>query len=172
MIYDLEYFESLLRKYSASSEYIVKTRWSFISEVHPKVVLDYGCGVGWFRAYKPKGVTVDSYDIANFPQTGILHDNYDVVCFWDVLEHIPDFDVIRNLLNKTRYVALSIPIKPENQEWSTWKHFRPFEHLHYFDTELLDAFFKFVGFSNVKTNQVECPPREDVFDILYERKEL
>jgi len=169
MKYDIEYYEQLLRKYSKTAEEIVALRWEFIAEVRPKIILDYGSGVGWMRAYRPKDVIVDSYDIGPFPQTGILHEHYDVICFWDVLEHIPDLAIVEKLIRKCDYVATSIPIKPPEKKWKPWKHFRPLEHLHYFDIELLDAMFDYFGFENIKCSQLECPPREDIYDILYKR---
>jgi hypothetical protein len=168
MIYDLNYFETLLRNNSATAEKISRIRWDFIAEIHPRVVLDYGSGAGWFRAFRPQDITVDSYDIASYPQTGILHDKYDVICFWDVFEHIPDFSVIVNLLKNTDYVALSLPLKPrEGINWLEWKHFKPLEHLHYFDLALLDATMSYFKFTRIKSGQPECPPREDIFSLIY-----
>jgi hypothetical protein len=169
MIYDLEYLEIVLRKNTNTAEHICNIRWEFIEDLHPKIVLDYGSGVGWFRAFRPKDVIVDSYDIGKYPQTGILHDKYDVICFWDVLEHIPDFSVLQNLFNNTKYVAISLPIKPINITWKQWKHFKPLEHLHYYDLDLLDAFFAFFDFKKIKCEQIECPPRQDIYDIIYKK---
>ena len=169
MIYDLNYFEILLRNNSGTAEKIAKIRWDFILEVHSKIVLDYGSGVGWFRAFRPKDVIVDSYDIANYPQTGILHDRYDIICFWDVFEHIPDFSEIVKLLENTNYVAISLPIKTKKEiGWLEWKHFKQLEHLHYFDLELLDATLGYFHYKKIKCGQPECPPREDIFSLLYE----
>ena len=81
MKYDLEYYELTLRLNSATAEQICKVRWDWIEECNPSVVLDYGSGVGWFRAWRPSGIEVYSYDIADCPQTGIKLALYDVVCF-------------------------------------------------------------------------------------------
>jgi len=168
MIYDIEYFDGLLRNNSQYAEKISRIRWDFIKDMHPKIVLDYGSGVGWFRAFKPKDIVVDTYDIANYPQTGIKHEHYDVICFWDVFEHIPDFSVLVKLLENTSYIAFSLPMKPKNIEWMSWKHFKPLEHLHYYDLELLDATLMFFNFKRIKCSQPECPPRKDIYNILYE----
>ena len=101
MKYDLEYFDKMLRKNSGTAKRISKIRWKFISRVDPKLVLDYGSGVGWFRAFKPEGITVDTYDIGEYPQTGIQHSYYDIICFWDVLEHIYSMKEIESIDRKS-----------------------------------------------------------------------
>ena len=166
-IYNLGYYERMLRLNSKSAEYICKVRWDFIKGTYPKTVLDYGSGVGWFRAYRPCGVECDTYDIAEYPQTGMLREDYDVVCFWDVLEHIPNIKEVEFQLHHAKYVALSAPIKPDSAKLEAWKHFKPAEHLHYFTVEILDALFKPYNFNKIKAGYPECPPREDVYSVLY-----
>jgi len=169
MKYDLNYYEKMLREYSKTGERIAKIRWDWIKECDPRTVLDYGSGVGWFRAWRPKGVEVYSYDIAEYPQTGIDLMMYNVVCFWDVLEHIPDFSKIEPILSLARNVAISIPMKVELNNFATWKHWKPGEHLHYFTEETLNALFERYGFRQVKIGQPECPPREGIVSVIYEK---
>jgi len=168
--YNLEYFESILTRCSTTAEHIFKIRWDFIKELQSKIVLDYGCGVGWFRAYRPTDIIVDSFDIGNFPQTRIIHDNYDVVCLWDVIEHISDFmKLLEEITKMTRYIALTIPIKPNNVAWKDWNHFKIEQHLHQFDLERLNMIFDYFKFKKIKCGQPECPPRIDVFSMIYEK---
>jgi hypothetical protein len=171
--YGLSFFETMLRQNSATAEDICKKRWNFIATAKAKRILDYGSGVGWFRAFRPDDdLIVDTYDIANYPQTGINEQEYDVVCFWDSLEHIPDLDGIGWLLKRTKFVAITVPIFPSHGKelLEHWKHYKPGEHLHYFTLELLDNFFKNYNLKRVIANQNECPPREDIWSILYKRK--
>ena len=172
MNYDIEYYENMLRKYSRTGEEIAKIRWNWIAELEPDVVLDYGSGVGWFRAWRPKGVRVYSYDVANYPQTNISLTMYDVVCFWDVLEHILDMRKLEPVLSLSRHVATSLPLEPEKKDLSIWKHFKPSEHLHYYTERTLDALFKKYGFRRMKIGQPECPPREDITSVLYEKTDF
>jgi len=169
VIYDIKYYENMLRNYSGTAEQISKIRWKWIEEVDPKVVLDYGSGVGWFRAWRPKGVEVYSYDIAEYPQTRVELIMYDVVCFWDVLEHIPDFSRIEPILALARNVAATLPVIPESETFNDWKHFKPGEHLHYFSKPTLSALFHKYGFRVKKVGEPECPPRKDVVSFLYEK---
>jgi hypothetical protein len=166
-LYDLEYYYKMLKNNSLTSKAISTIRWEFIAETNPRVVLDYGTGVGFFVAFKPENVTVDSYDIGPFPQTGIKHKDYDVVCFWDVLEHMPNFHEVHPYFNITNYIAFSVPLLTPNIDLRTWKHFKPEEHLKVFTEPQLDSLFAYYGFSKIKSAYVECPPRVDVKSFLY-----
>jgi len=168
--YDADYYYNLLRIQTKYAQYIAECRWKFIAESNPKYVLDYGSGVGFFKAFAPPHIQVDTYDIAPYVQTGIRRDAYDVICLWDVLEHIPNIDEsLRKLFENTKYVALTIPILPEHKNLKNWKHYKPGEHLHYFSDEDLDVLFDHYGFKRIRSGYPECPPREDVESILYER---
>jgi len=166
-IYNLEYYENLLRIHSKTAQEISKIRWDFVVQCNPVTVLDYGCGCGFFRAYRPKAVLVDTFDIGGYPQTGITRDRYDLVCFWDVLEHFASCKYILSCLTDVKYVALSIPILPDGMELETWKHYKPGEHLQYFTHESLSDIFRKFDFIKIKEGQPECPPRKDVWNFLY-----
>lgn len=170
MNYDLEYYENMLRQYSGSAEEIARIRWDFISEINPRIVLDYGSGVGWFRAWRPPGVEVDSYDIGPVPQTKVQLTMYDVTCFWDVLEHIPNTADLEPILNLSRHIALTIPIQPENTYIAVWKHFKPLEHLSYFTQDSIQVLLGRYGFDLLKEAKAECPPREDIHSFLFKRR--
>jgi len=178
MIYNLEYYEKMLREYSATAQEICRKRWDFLEtkmttpeyiRLGPMInVLDYGSGVGWFRAWRPHWAKVLTYDIAKYPQTGIQLQKYDVVCFWDVLEHISDFKEIEAVLALSDYVALSIPLVKDTLVG--WKHFKPREHLVYFTEDSLVALFHQYGFVPLhKSMEIECPPREDILTALFKR---
>ena len=168
-LYNLNYYEEMLRRNSKTAERIVNIRWKFISLLNPQIVLDYGSGVGWFRAYRPQDVEVDTYDVGRYPQTGILHKNYDIICLWDVLEHLHSLSEIENLLKKTHFIALSVPIKPEDKPLKRWKHFKPGEHLNYFTEQSLDEAFLRYSFRSIVKAHPECPPRQDILSAIYER---
>ena len=172
MKYNIEYYEKMLREYSATAEQISRLRWAWIKDINPKTVLDYGCGCGWFRAWRPSGIEVYSYDIADYPQTGIDLKMYDVVCFWDVLEHIPDFSDIEPILALARHIALTIPIFNQEVTLSKWKHFKPGEHIHYFTENTLIALFERYSFVYMASGTPECPPRKEVTSFLFKKSLL
>lgn len=170
--YDTDYYYRMLRMYAPTGGKIAWIRWSFIDEFKPKTVLDYGSGLGFFASMAPGDVTVDTYDIGPYVTTGIKHEKYDMVCLWDVLEHLPDFSCLDEHLRFTDYVALTVPMLPDGKELLTWKHFKPGEHLHYFTNETLDSIFKIYGFTRIKSGYPECPPREDIISIVYGKRSI
>lgn len=170
MHYGLNYFEHMLRKMSATAEDVCSKRWDFIKETNARTILDYGCGVGWFRAFRPPDLVVNTYDIGSYPQTGILETKYDLICFFDSLEHVPDLRILDWIWSRTNFVAVVIPIKPDYVLMEKWKHYRPpDEHANYFTLSSIHEFFHKRNFQLIKYNQCECPPREDVWSILYKR---
>lgn len=170
-MYNLDYYEKMLREYSKTAEEICRRRWEFIDDFiikKPLRVLDYGSGVGWFRAFRPPWAKVWSYDIADYPQTGIELQIYDVLTLWDVLEHIGDFKQIEPLFRLTDCVALTVPLVREPLETS--KHFKPGEHFHYFTKDTLKALMAKYGFESLIFDEmVECPPREDILSAIFKR---
>ena len=161
----------MLRYYTKTAELICGIRWDFVREVEPGLVLDYGSGCGFFKAFAPENTVVDTYDVMPVPITGINHESYDLITFWDVLEHIPDFSDIRYPFDKTNYVAITVPIKPRGMRWKKYKHYKPLEHIHHFtDDSLIDLMESF-NYSLVKKGSPECPPREHIKSFLFKNNE-
>lgn len=175
MEYDENYYYNLLRMQTEYAQKIAEIRWDFVAECGAKTVLDYGCGVGFFKAFAPRGIKVDTYDIGSFVMTGMRHDNYDLLCLWDVIEHVdwnrkPDAK-IEDVLMRTRYVAVTVPILSVGKNLKKWKHWKPKEHLFRFKRiDYLILFFKNRGFKLIKMEDIENPPREDIYDFLFKRK--
>jgi len=173
MKYDLNYWEKMLRQNSSTAETISRIRWNFVQEIKPQIVLDFGSGPGWFRAFRPSYVEeMDTYDIAPWPQTGIRHERYELITFWDSLEHVKDLNSLNDLFSRTKYIALSIPIRPIGIQLKKWKHYKPGEHYHYFTVKSLQAFFNSKGFKMIKHGwpEVECGIREDIGSFIFKRK--
>jgi hypothetical protein len=159
----------MLRLYSKTAEHICKIRWDFVSEARPKTALDFGSGCGFFKAFAPMGILVDTYDIMPVPITGITKDAYDLITFWDVLEHIPDFNEVVGVFNMAEYIAVSVPVKPDDMKWEDFKHYKPLEHINHFTDESMVALMRSFGFNLVKLGSPECPPREHIHSFLFER---
>ncbi len=178
--YDVQYYLNLLRIHTYTAKTICDIRWEFISRIKFEnkwpTVLDYGCGISWFAAFKPIFVSnenMDTFDIMPVPQTGIRHQHYDLITLWDVLEHIADFTDLEPLLRITDYVAISIPIKPLDVAWKDYYHLKPGEHLHYYDEDLLIELFRRYGFNLKETpSQPECPPRKMVWNFIFQNGKI
>jgi len=168
--YDLRYWDKMIRQNSTTAEAIAKVRWNFVNSINAKNVLDYGCGPGWFRAFRPEGIRVDTYDIAPWPQTEITCEQYDLITFWDVFEHIENHDILKPLFKGADFIALAIPILPKDQDLIEWKHFKPGEHIHYFTEKGLKTYLSKYGFTLIKKGTPECPPRKDISSFLFKNK--
>lgn len=171
MEYSIDYIENMLRMYAASAETICRIRWDWIAECNAKTVLDYGSGCGFFRAWRPDSVyAMDSYDVVSGAlQTGIRRKKYDLVCFYDILEHLDGFSEIKKILENTQYVAVTVPIKPDEVKLETWVHWKPQEHLVLFTEKMLLTLFKNFGFNCIKKGQPESPPRVDSWSFLFQK---
>jgi hypothetical protein len=168
-MYDLSYYEKMLREYSGTAEKICKTRWEWVKEVGAHSVLDYGSGVGWFRAWRPNGAEVESYDIGKpFPFTGITKDRYDMICMWDVFEHM-EMPQLKKILSMTDWFSGTIPIRPAGTPLVTWKHYKPGEHLWHLRMPDFVSMITELDFTLVKIGYPECPPRQDILSFLGKR---
>jgi D-glycero-beta-D-manno-heptose 1-phosphate adenylyltransferase len=176
--YNKEYWNLMSKLNIRTGKIINEVRWKFVKEFKPKVVLDFGAGLNLLKKYAPKRITVDSFDIGNFPikYTGIRHKKYDLVFFCDVLEHVPDFQVLDSVFEKTKYVYVSVPILPKEKRLEGWNHFKydTKEHLHYFTKESLDLFFEARGFKLVKSGcpEVDCGIRTDIYSAIYKKESI
>lgn len=177
--YDKKYFYHFYYTHSPTAELISNIRWNFVSDIKPKIVLDYGSGCGFLSKYAPSNIIIDTYDIGrlngeSYPQTGIVHDKYDLIFFNDVLEHVdwdnePD-EKMEDIFLRTKYICASVPLFPHDKKLEGWKHYKPGEHLTNFDYKTLTQFFVLRNFSVIKWGFPECPPREDVATIVVEKK--
>ena len=177
--YDEVYYTNMYKIYMPTARDIMLRRWNFVSAANPEVVLDYGCGCNFFALYAPKNLVIDTYDIGHFdgvlyPQTGIQHSEYDLITFWDVLEHVdwkdkPDYKIL-NIMQLARWVAITVPVKPDDKPIETWKHYKPGEHLTYFTSESMAEFMGKQGLDQHSDGYIECPPRTDILSMLFKRR--
>jgi hypothetical protein len=104
-------------------------------------ILDVGYGAGDFLAVASKDFArASGHDITGIaPPEGvafaenIFAEHYDVVTFFDVLEHFEHPSIIEHL--RCNYVMVSVPWchYPSDDWFREWKHRRPDEHLWHWD---------------------------------------
>jgi SAM-dependent methyltransferase len=111
-------------------------------------LLDVGFGTGAFiKAAEKAGYDAFGCD-AHGEECGVRRapldgdEVWDVVTFFDSLEHFPDLAPIRRLIGRAKLVVVTLPSTPAdlltNQRW---RHYKPGEHLHYFCRKSLSALF-------------------------------
>lgn len=85
----------------------------------------------------------------------ILIENFDVVCFFDCLEHFEDINFVARL--KAKYVYISLPwCHNYDDDWfKNWKHRRTDEHLWHFNDQSLINFMEDMGYKKISISNVE-----------------
>ena len=135
----------------------------------PKSILDVGYGDGSFLKVC-NNIIPDcyGYDISTYPVPdgctqikNFMSDFYDVITFFDSLEHFEDIEFIRDL--KCSAICISVPhCHYKSDEWfENWKHRRPNERLCHFDAQTLKTFMYRMGYVLVSSSNVEDTIRKN-----------
>lgn len=161
-IYDRDYHQKYVSYSGTQLGYdLAQFRWSFVSGYMPHgSILDYGCGSGHFESMNPNGTLhVKGFDIN--PYSGYRHGSvflqqYDAVTFWDSLEHVERPDWIIKWLD-TDWVFATVPDCGHLSPYHilNWKHYRPGEHIHYFNSWTIKAFLRSLGYEICGCNHGE-----------------
>jgi hypothetical protein len=135
----------------------------------PNSVLDIGYGNGDFLKICSSIIkNCYGHDISGYPLPDHVtfvenpyENEYDIVTFFDVLEHFDDIYDIKNL--KTNYILISLPYcHYYSDEWfEAWKHRRPNEHLWHFDKNSLISFMNEIGYNCINICNIEDTIRKD-----------
>lgn len=161
-------------RYGEISNYLSYLRLGFIQGIidttNCKSILDAGFGNGDFlRACQHHFDICAGYDLFYdylpkncIKQEYLLEKYYDIITFFDSLEHFEDIDFIDKL--KCKYVVISVPncISSDIDWFMNWKHRRPDEHLHHFSEQALTSFLTDNGYNIVKVSYFEDSIRKDL----------
>lgn len=160
-IYGREYFD----KYTALAHTplglaIYTGRWALISRFcqSPTAdkylsVLDYGSGPGAFNAHGPDNFKKFNFDIN--PVCGFTEmpeEKIDILAMWDSIEHVPNFyGKIKEI--DAEWLFITTPnLESVDKPILFWKHYRPREHIFYFDRHSLGVILDDLGYDIVETN--------------------
>jgi hypothetical protein len=130
----------------------------------PWKLLDFGCGSGNFTN-SLTGIDGYGFDVnpyGNYCDVSVLLDKYDIVTFWDSLEHLKDpVKVIRGFAPE--YLFICTPSTDDFhlglEHLTQWRHYMPQEHCHYFNEESLTALLDRCGYDILEVNYNESIPR-------------
>lgn len=143
-------------------------------------ILDYGCGAGNFmRAISNlPGMVCFGFDVMDksvsmLKETNRYSDSieeYDYVSMWDVIEHL---ERPMDLLDEVKIgctLFMSVPIVRSFDALKEWKHYRPNEHLHYWNFTGFGEFMKEAGFMCLEHNTKETDAgREDIDTFVFKK---
>jgi hypothetical protein len=145
-------------------------------------LLDVGYGTGSFlrcagrAGFDPYGSDIHGLDFGVNEVSLTGEERWDVVTFFDSLEHFSDFSDILSVANRSRLIVVSLPFTPDDLMTSRdWKHFKPGEHLHYFSINSLSRLFS--GFYLVAVSDVEDAIRgqdrgnQNILSAVFRNKE-
>ena len=162
-IYGTEYYNRYVQLANKPlAQAIHSNRWMLILKyISSGTILDYGSGPGTFNEHGPNTFTKHNYDVnplCNARKTPEL--DWDAVTFWDSLEHIPNFySVIANM--RAKYLFITTPnLESAIDPIPYWKHYRPKEHLYYFDRHSLSVILEELGYKIVEINHDEGKLRD------------
>jgi len=126
-------------------------------------ILDVGYGNGDFLNFCTRIIPdCTGYDVSNYPlpspikmTSTITSQHYDVITFFDSLEHMENINIVGDLI--CDYIFVSVPWchSSENDWFLSWYHRRPNEHLWHFSKESLISFFSDVGYDCIFSGNFE-----------------
>lgn len=182
--YDEKYVQERYDSYGTQCDMMSYLRYGFIVgsiNIKPKSLLDIGYGNGSFlKICQSAGVETFGTDISNYQlkygttlnPKECQNKFFNVITFFDSLEHIDNIDFLENL--KCDYVCISLPNcsynaiqKVEGDRhadiyFKNWKHRREHEHIWHFDIKSLDKTMKDYGYSLVNFEYIEDAIRKPV----------
>lgn len=152
----------------------------------PTSILDVGCGNGSFLSACSQiikdcyGYDVVDYKLPNNINKvdNIFNKKYEVITFFDSLEHFEDINCLKDL--KCDYICVSVPwCHYTSDEWfKKWKHRRENEHIWHFNEISLKNFFEELNFELINYTNFEDSIRKNnseennILTALFKRKEI
>jgi SAM-dependent methyltransferase len=157
--YDLDYVAQRYDAMNHSVSDISFLRAGFVLGACDRIrsVLDVGYGSGGFLAamnnarcfaeppdlpIRCVGTDISGYPVPKgcefLPWDRAVQEQWDLVTFFDSLEHFPTLQVLHDL--KARWIVITAPwvCEEASPAWlAAWKHLRPGEHLHHFKPSAL-----------------------------------
>jgi len=125
-------------------------------------LLDYGCATGEFHQSLNGGIIGHGYDVNpyyGFPKKDIV--NPYILTMWDCIEHLDYPQNVIQIFNPA-FLFVSTPSTDDfkGKDLGQWRHYRPHEHVHYFNEASLKTFFDMNAYEVLETNYDESKIRK------------
>lgn len=180
--YDERYLDTFRRYAGSPTERALNAGRVALLERHAAPgakVLDIGVGSGAFLdAAAAAGFNAHGFDI-NPHAVAMLRgqdryaesaEGFDVVTFWDSLEHIEDPAAVFKRIRRDAVVLVAAPIFDDLHRIRESKHYKPGEHLYYFSPSGLIDFMALHGFRALEISAHEMEAgREDIGAVAFRR---
>ena len=123
--------------------------------------LELGPGNGKFFENAQKYVkSIDGYDVADTPYSttswkNIIDNKWDIVFAYDTIEHMPNIKEFFDI--NFDFAFVSVPRIPDNKDLfnSNWRHFKPNEHIYYFNEISFSKMANDYGFKVKDVSSIE-----------------
>lgn len=186
--YDAEYSAVYdTEAYKKHNDILQAMRLGFVMAAHGrpvKTLMECGYGNGAFITFAKQQVpVVYGHDVTGVPLEGVYIVpeliKADVLTLWDVLEHIPDLDFLRDVPYQT--ICLSLPychFLTEGKAWfdEHYIHRKPDEHIRHFNEHSLRAMMDHYGWRTVAISGHEDIVRksthglQNILSMAFKRK--
>ncbi len=135
----------------------------------PESLLDVGYGNGSFlKAASDIVPETFGHDISGFdiPEKStfvedILSRHFEVITFFDCLEHYHDISFVKDLNCELLVVSLPNCLYKSDEWFRDWKHRKPDEHISHFNEISLDSFMDAHGFDTIYMGNPEDTIRKN-----------
>ena len=137
--------------------------------------VDIGIGSGEFIKNRPNtyGHDVNPIAIEWLKQHELWADRleeFDAFTFWDVLEHVPEPETYLSRVPLAGHVFASVPIFSTLDGIRRSKHYRPGEHLYYFEEYGFVNWMEWMGFLLLDSQDFEIKAgREAIYSFAFKR---
>jgi SAM-dependent methyltransferase len=176
--YDKSYFENYVHREDSEIARKLNVARTSLSEKYCDCVVDVGVGSGEFikkSKIKVLGYDINPVGVKWLEERGLFTDIYDEVpvevrgfTLWDTLEHIQNPQKLLKCVRPGDFLFVSMPIFSEIEKVRESKHYKPGEHLYYFEKNGLIIFLDDSGFSLVEYNDKETQAgREGIGSFVF-----
>jgi hypothetical protein len=151
---------------------LIRARCALVQRHYRGELIDVGIGCGTFIDNREQTYGWDICPAAirwlnerNLLMNPYVDSTIPALSFWDVLEHIPNF---QTMFYNRKWIFVSVPIFNNAVHALNSKHFRPDEHYWYFTRSGLIVIMASLGYELVEENDEETRiGREDIGSFVF-----